>query len=215
MKTLRGPREKVRLISDTDEKRTILGLMDITEHDFGFDFALSGNGRVVEVSMVSAGLVSIPRGLARLRYLYRVQLQSNSIRRLRNLDRCASVQIINLSDNQISSSELGRLKTLKNLKTIDLTYNKLDSLAPLQDFSVLEIFKAQNNKITEIPPLPSLKDLKILDLEGNPIGELKNIHHLNSLYRLNLKKSDLDEEEKAILDKGIKKVKQYCRNKGK
>ncbi len=212
---MQSTRDKIKRISDKEEQRTILGLLDIIESEFGFGFTISQKGKVIEVQMVSAGLVSVPRGLTRLNEMYRLHLQSNKIRRLRNLDKCTAIQILDLSDNQISTPELSHVGKLSHLNSLDLSFNNIDSLNPLKSLEFLESLKITNNKITEIPKLPSLTNLKFLDLSNNPIKTLENIHLFEKLIQLKIDKNQLNTEEDEILKKGINEVKEYCRKKEK
>ena len=74
------PREKLKGISDAEERRLIKGLMDLIGNVFGFNFNTE-NGHVVEIQMISTGLASIPRSLKKFPNLYKLQLQTNKIRK--------------------------------------------------------------------------------------------------------------------------------------
>ncbi len=203
---------KLTRIKNREEKRTIIGLMDILEHNFGFNFNLSQEGTVIEVQMVSAGLVHIPRGLTRLKNLYKLQLQSNKIKRLRNLEKCTSIRVINLSDNQIRSDQLKYLSSLSKLRSVDLAYNKITSIKTLGNLSNIESITIHNNKIEKIPKFPNLSKLKFLNLCNNKITKLQNIHVLESLLQLKLKNNPLGQKDQEILRKGTEEIKKYCRN---
>ena len=205
------PREKLKGISDAEERRLIKGLMDITADVFGFNFNIE-NGHVVEIQMISTGLASIPRSLQKFQNLYKLQLQTNKIRKLRILDGCDNLQVLNLSDNRLNSAGLALLPKIKGLKSIDFSYNEIDSLENFTNLRELESLNLSNNEIKEIPQLPNLSRLKYLDLTGNPIKKLENLQYLESLLSIKLDVSQLSIKEKEVLNKGIDEVKDYCRN---
>ncbi len=205
------PREKLKGISDAEERRLIKGLMDIIADVFGFNFNIE-NGHVVEIQMISAGLASIPRSLQKFQNLYKLQLQTNKIKKLRILDDCDNLQVLNLSDNQLNSAGLALLQKITGLKSIDFSYNEIDSLENFTNLRELESLNLSNNEIREIPPLPNLSRLKFLDLTGNPITKIENLQYLESLLSIKLDVSRLSIKEKEVLNKGIDEVKDYCRN---
>jgi Leucine Rich Repeat (LRR) protein len=205
-----NPKEKLKKIKDEGERRAIIALMGVIDKMFGFNYLIS-EGKVVQVQMVSTGIVSIPRALAELPHLYKLQLQSNQIRRLRHLKNCKTLRILNLSDNQLIDKELEPLMELSDLTSLDISMNKIKSLSFLSKLSNLESLNISQNQIEEIPPLTNLAKLKFLDLSGNPIKKLQNIQKFESLIKLKMEKADLDAEEQMILTQSIDNIKEYCR----
>ena len=208
------PREKLKGISDAEERRLIKGLLDLISNIFGFNFNTE-NGHVVEIQMISTGLASIPRSFLKFPNLYKLQLQTNKIRKLRVLDECKNLEILNLSDNQLDSAGLALLPKISSLKSADFSYNKIDSLENFTNLREIESLNLSQNEIKEIPPLPNLSKLKFLDLKGNPIKKLENLQYLESLLSIKLDVSGLSIKEKEVLEEGIDKVKDYCRNSKK
>ena len=204
------PREKLKEVSDAEERRLIKGLMDLLANVFGFNFNTE-NGKVVEVQMISAGLASIPRSLQKFPNLYKLQLQTNKIRKLRIINECKNLQILNLSDNQLNSAGLALLPKISGLKSINFSYNEIDSLENFADLREIESLNLSHNEIKEISPLPNLSRLKFLDLTGNPISKLENLQYLESLISLKIDDSRLSIKEKEVLNEGMDKVKEYCR----
>ncbi len=205
------PREKLKGISDAEERRLIKGLMDLISDVFGFNFNTE-NGHVVEIQMISTGLASIPRSLQKFQNLYKLQLQTNKIRKLRILDGCNNLQVLNLSDNQLNSAGLALLPKILGLKSIDFSYNEIESLEYFTNLRELESLNISKNEIKEIPPLQNLSKLKYLDLTGNPIKKIENLQYLESLLSIKLDDSPLSIKEKEILKQGMDKIKEYCRN---
>ena len=207
---LYDPREKLKEVSDAEERRLIKGLMDLIGNVFGFNFNIE-NGHVVEIQMISTGLASIPRGLQKFPNLYKLQLQTNKIRKLRILDDCENLEILNLSDNKLNSAGLALLPKISGLKSINFSYNEIDSLENFADLKEIESLNLSHNEIKEISPLPNLSRLKFLDLTGNPISKLENLQYLESLISLKIDDSRLSVKEKEVLNEGMDKVKDYCR----
>ncbi|QEE16276.1 leucine-rich repeat domain-containing protein [Promethearchaeum syntrophicum] len=205
------PREKLKGITDTEEHRLIKGLMDLISNVFGFNFNIE-NGHVVEIQMISTGLASIPRSLPKFPNLYKLQLQTNKIKKLRVLDQCENLQILNLSDNHLDSTGLALLPKLSALKSADFSYNKIDSMENFANLRELESLNLGYNEIKEIPALPNLSRLKFLDLTGNPIEKLENLQYLENLISIKLDVSRLLLKENEILKGGIDEIKEYCRN---
>lgn len=205
------PREKLKGISDAEERRLIKGLMDLISDVFGFNFNTE-NGHVVEIQMISAGLASIPRSLQKFPNLYKLQLQTNKIKKLRILEGCDNLQVLNLGDNQLNSTGLALLPKIKGLKSIDFSYNKIESLENFTDLREIESLNLSHNEIREIPPLPNLSRLKFLDLTGNPIKKLENLQYLESLLSIKLDDSQFSIKEKEVLKEGMEKMKDYCRD---
>jgi len=207
---LYDPREKLKEVSDAEERRLIKGLMDLIGNVFGFNFNIE-NGHVVEIQMISTGLASIPRSLQKFPNLYKLQLQTNKIRKLRILDECENLGILNLSDNHLNTAGLTLLPKISGLKSVDFSYNEIDSLENFKSLREIESLNLSHNEIKEIPPLPNLSRLKFLDLTGNPIKKLENLQYLESLLSLKIDDSRLSVKEKEVLNEGMDQVKYYCR----
>ena len=205
------PREKIKEITDVEERRQIKGLMDLLANVFGFNFNIE-NGHVVEIQMISTGLASIPRSIKNFPQLYKLQLQTNKIRKLRILDACNNLQILNMRDNRLDNAGLAILPKISGLKSADFSYNKIDSLEPFANLREIESLNLSFNEIQEIPPLPNLAKLKYLDLRGNPIKKLQNLQYLECLLSIKLDVSRFSIREKEVLKEGMDVVKDYCRN---
>lgn len=207
---LNDPRERIKLIHKEEERKGILSLLDIIEGSFGLDYIVS-HGTVIELRMVSCGLVSIPRSLGLFPNLSKIQLQENKIRHIKNLAFCGQLQILNLANNEIKTDEIRYLENLQYLRTLDLSFNQIEDLAPFNKLKELQILNLSENEITTIPQLNALSRLKTLDLTGNPIQKIENIHVLERLTELKLTPNLLPEEEQRVLNRNIESIKEYCR----
>jgi len=162
--------------------------------------------------MISTGLASIPRSLQKFPNLYKLHLQTNKIKKLRILNDCENLEILNLSDNHLNTEGLALLLKITGLKSADFSYNEIDSMENFTNLREIESLNLSNNEIKEIPPLPNLSKLKFLDLTGNPINKLENLQYLESLLSLKIDDSRFSIQEKDVLEEGMDKVKEYCRN---
>ena len=140
------------------ERRVIQSLMEIIENNFGFNYILK-DGHVVEIQMVATGLVVIPRQFREFEFLYKVQLPSNKIKRLRNIEPLSKTTIFNLSDNQLTSTGIINLAECPQITSLNLSMNSIESMAPFTGMANLESLDLSNNYIAEIPAisLPKLK----------------------------------------------------------
>lgn len=205
-----NPQVKIKLIRYPEETRVIKSLMDIIEHNFGFNFIVA-EGHVVEIQMISTGIVIIPRQLRYLSKLYKLQVPSNKLKKLRNLEGCNSLSVINLHDNQLTDQALSPLFQIHNLTSLDLSQNLISSMIFLKDLINLESLNLANNKISEIPLLPPIS-LKHLDLSGNPIKKLENLQNFPNLLTLKIDSEMLSQEEQEILHNSMDDIRKYCQN---
>ena len=82
------------------------------------------------------------------------------------------------------------LSTYIHLRYVDLSFNKLTSLFPLQNMRFLVSLKVTNNKLTS-PQMSNFPFLQFLDLTGNPLKSTKGIKQ-QSLEKLILSKTQLE-----------------------
>ena len=114
--------------------------------------------------------------------------------------------------------EINCIANYKNVKILDLRWNKIKDVKPLENLKKLEVLKINFNQIEDVKPLlnlPNLRELwihnnKISDIRG--IGKLTKLEHLDASFnplkngveeisRLkNLKRLELREVPKEIVD---------------
>ncbi|MCF2141064.1 MAG: leucine-rich repeat domain-containing protein [Candidatus Lokiarchaeota archaeon] len=203
-----NPQRNLRQIRSSEEKRVIKSIMEMIEQNFGFNYIVV-DGHVVEVQLISAGIAIIPRQLKYLPYLKKLQLPSNHLKKLRNLDGCKTLNMLNLHDNRLTNATLRPLEALTQLKVLDLSQNEIEGWENIDHLYSLESLILEDNLIKNIPAL-DLPQLKILDLRGNPISKLENLHLFENLVDLRLDASKLSEKEQKAYEQGIEAIKDYC-----
>ncbi|WP_371803815.1 leucine-rich repeat domain-containing protein [Candidatus Lokiarchaeum ossiferum] len=206
-----NPKLKLKLIKDVNERRSIQSIMNILDNSFGFNYSVS-NGHVIEIQLISVGLALIPRQFGNFPHLNKIQVPSNRIKKLRNIERCQNATIINLSGNQLKSSALEQMISLTKLISLNLSENQLESYYELGLLKNLEFLDLSYNNITKIPDC-AFSHLKSLNLSNNPIFELENLHRYESLVQIRMDNCNLPTKEIDILEEGIEAIKDYCRDK--
>ena len=145
------------------------------------------------------------------------------VRNVTGLQAFASLEILNLSINSISSdnneSDIDLLKELKNIKTLNLSDNQLSNANVITDYKSLESLDLSNNNISELKPfeewLAMLEankvktiPLKNLNISNNKtIEDLRPISKITTLTNLYVSKNKIsditpikDMEDLTVLD---------------
>jgi len=147
------------------------------------------------------------------------QIQTSS----KNAKSCTEVGKYNINTEKIELKnkgleEINCIANYKNVKILDLRWNKIKDIKPLENLKKLEVLKINFNQIEDIKPLlnlPSLKELwihnnKISDIRG--IGKLTKLEHLDVSFNplkngveeisqlKNLKRLELREVPKEVVD---------------
>ena len=78
--------------------------------------------------------------------------------------------------------EINCILKYRNVKELDLRWNKINDLKPLEKLEKIEILKINFNQIEDITPLLNLKNLKELWIHNNNV---KDIRGISKLYKLN------------------------------
>ncbi|MDE6357629.1 MAG: leucine-rich repeat domain-containing protein, partial [Eubacteriales bacterium] len=112
-----------------------------------------------------------------------LDLSNKNITDLSGIEYFTNLESLDLSNNQINSSDSSNLKsllTLKNLKTLDLSNNQITTFGQeeLANLTKLESVDLSNNQITVLQNI-NLKDsdnatLKSINLQGNRIATIQN-----------------------------------------
>ena len=78
--------------------------------------------------------------------------------------------------------EINCILNYRNVKELDLRWNRINDLKPLEKLEKIEILKINFNQIEDITPLLNLKNLKELWIHNNNV---KDIRGISKLYKLN------------------------------
>jgi Leucine-rich repeat (LRR) protein len=82
---------------------------------------------------------------------------------------------------------------LKNLTTLDVSYNGLEALDGVEPMSRLKRLLSKNNQVQELEPLKALQSLVEIDLENNPVDNyvklLEMLRNKSDILVVNLKLS--------------------------
>lgn len=97
----------------------------------------------------------------------------------------ANFIFLNLSLNNLSS-EFPIFDRCVNLEFINLSYNKLSSLAFLTKCKNLKEIHASNNKLQNLDGLINMKNLNLLDISENLIGNYETVAVLACNKKLDL-----------------------------
>ena len=78
--------------------------------------------------------------------------------------------------------EINCILKYRNVKELDLRWNRINNLKPLEKLEKLEVLKINFNQIEDVTPLLNLKNLKELWIHNNNV---KDIRGISKLYKLN------------------------------
>jgi Leucine-rich repeat (LRR) protein len=97
--------------------------------------------------------------------LKKLNLSKNSIETLWEVP--STLEILNLSHNNISNLTDEVTVNLKSLFTLDISFNKLESLQGFQNMNRLKRALFKNNQVTSLEPLKENLSLIEIDAEQN------------------------------------------------
>ncbi|XP_005098087.2 protein phosphatase 1 regulatory subunit 7 [Aplysia californica] len=136
--------------------------------------------------------ISIIDGLENLKDLCNLQLQHNKISVIgRGLGNLKKLQSLRLDSNKISKIETPELLSCSAITVLDLSNNKLETLAPLSYLPNLEELYASGNLIGKIGDLSKCKKLQEVDLSRNRLFDLLGIANLPNLKILDASQNQL------------------------
>ncbi|SBT33013.1 protein phosphatases PP1 regulatory subunit sds22, putative [Plasmodium ovale wallikeri] len=132
-----------------------------------------------------------------------LQLISNCIEKIENLESNLELEHLELYENMIKKIE--NISMLKKLKVLDLSFNRIKVIENLDSLENLEELYLSSNKIAKIENLQNCKSLKLLELGYNKIRKIENLEGLTNLEELWLGKNKIEEFELPELPK-LKKL---------
>ena len=104
---------------------------------------------------------------------------------------CKELEKYNVKSEKIelknkNLEEISCILEYKNVKELDLRWNKISDLKPLEKLEKLEVLKINFNQIEDVTPLLNLKNLKELWLHNNNIKDIRGIGRLSKLNHLDV-----------------------------
>ena len=101
--------------------------------------------------------------------------------------------------------EINCITDYRNVKVLDLRWNKIKDVKPLKNLKKLEVLKVNFNQIEDIKPLLNLINIKELWLHNNKISDVRGIGKLTKLEHLDISFNPLKNGIKEI--SGLKRLK--------
>lgn len=125
------------------------------------------------------------KGLEKCKSLALLDLENNDISDLEPLKDLKLLQSVNLGKNKIQS--VAPLAGLAGIQYLVVSDNQISDLAPLKEIKALVNLYASNNQIKDLSPLTSTPKLISLYLDGNPLEGIGPLANLKNLERLDLR----------------------------
>ncbi|KAL0963045.1 hypothetical protein UPYG_G00348980 [Umbra pygmaea] len=126
--------------------------------------------------------------------LRQLKLDYNCFSEICGLEHCASLRHLSLAHNKIS-----RINGLDNLplKNLCLRGNQIERVEGVDTLKTLRVLDLSLNRIGSLSGLQELRALASINLEGNLISEIKEVAHIHELFLLrdlNLLSNPVQEE---------------------
>ena len=123
---------------------------------------------------------------------------------------CIELEKYNISAEKIELKnkgleEINCITDYRNVKVLDLRWNKIKDVKPLKNLKKLEVLKINFNQIEDIKPLLNLTNIKELWLHNNKISDIRGIGKLTKLEHLDISFNPLKNGIKEI--SGLKRLK--------
>eukprot|EP00300_Choanocystis_sp_HF-7_P021868 c20973_g1_i1.p1 GENE.c20973_g1_i1~~c20973_g1_i1.p1 ORF type:complete len:324 (+),score=65.53 c20973_g1_i1:51-974(+) len=164
------------------EHLTSLTYLDASFNELRTTEHLSSLTELTELYLIQNKIVDVGPEIRVLTQLRLLELGSNRIRQISNLETLVNLRKLFLGRNKITSIQ--GLETLTNLRCLSLQNNRLTTISGLETLTNLDELYLSRNGISQIQGLESLRRLRILDLSDNPISVLDNLEALTELEDL-------------------------------
>jgi internalin A len=126
------------------------------------------------------------RNTGKENYLHSLPAKIANLRNLTKLIICGGFYGWEISDIRF-------LSNLKQLKYLDLTFNKTHDLHYLENLISLQTLYLSSNSITDIRSLANLINLQTLNLSSNQISDIHSLANLANLQTLNLSSNQISD----------------------
>lgn len=157
-----------------------------------------GDESAVELFLVDCGIENLRNVYLDLPQLEMLNLHSNYIAKIVNLDRLLNLRVLDLSSNHISRME--GLEHLQHLQHLNMACNEVAVLEGISKLMSLVVLNLSYNVVTDIGGLAVLRGtdyrLQLIELQGNRLSDLRHVaesvRHCRSLKYLVLEDSAAD-----------------------
>lgn len=113
-----------------------------------------------------------------------------------------TVHTVDCSGKRVQS--LSGISQLPKLKNLNVSYNQITDLEPLQEAKGLQVLYAINNQIASVDPLDSLPELKEVSLRANDLTDVSAFYTMPSLKKLYIQDNkDLSIDSNQLNDNAI------------
>jgi len=113
-----------------------------------------------------------------------IEGKGKGIRDLRGLEKCLSLALLDLEDNDIA--DIDPIMGLKRLQSINLAKNRIGDLTALTNLDRIQYLHLADNRIVDLEPLQGLSNLRTLYLSNNKVKDLQPIAKLEKIWSLSL-----------------------------
>jgi hypothetical protein len=112
-----------------------------------------------------------------------LDLSVNHIQEIKNLDKCAQLQELKMSNNRVERLRMG-LSGLEKLKVLDISMNRIRVMEGFSSLVSLEKLVMYGNEIEEVQGLENCGAMKHIDISRNRVSKtLTNLGFNGSLRR--------------------------------
>ena len=138
--------------------------------------------------------------------------QNEVIKKSEKIEKCDKIPEYDLNVTKITLknkgiSDIKCLAKYKNLRELDLRWNKIKNIETLGSLEKLEVLRINFNQITDIKPILNLKNLRELWLHNNKIKDIRGIGKLSELKHLDISYNPLEYGIEEI--PSLKKLKRF------
>lgn len=144
-------------------------------------------------------------GIENLIYLKRLDLSSNQIDDISNLESLTRLTTLNLNNNQ--SIDLEIIANIKSLTSLNLSGDQIDDISPLEALTKLKSLNLNNNQIVDILSIKKLTRLTNLYLAQNQISNINPLRASTKLKYLDLSQNQINDSAKRSLRNALPKCK--------
>jgi internalin A len=130
--------------------------------------------------------------------------KGKKITNLKGLEKCKSLQTIDLENNEIV--DLSPLKDLKLLISLYLGRNKIENIEPLSEMTALQLLWIQDNQIVDIAPLAKMTPMGSLDLSNNRIKRIDALSSLPKIHALYLTNNPVEDFKPLAALKNLERL---------